>query len=51
MFEDLFVDHGAIAFYRAAPLLEERLNCLRHCAESVRPWKENKRFTAFLDAL
>ena len=26
MFEDLFIDRGAIARYRAAPLLRERLS-------------------------
>ena len=34
MFEDLFVDRGIIARYRAAPLLDERLSYLRHCAEA-----------------
>ncbi len=38
MFEDLFIDRGTIARYRCAPLLEERLSYLRHCAETgVRP--------------
>ena len=38
MFEDLFIDRGAIARYRAAPLLRERLSYLRHCArEGARP--------------
>ena len=34
MFEDLFVDRCYIARYRAAPLLDERLSYLRHCAEA-----------------
>ena len=34
MFEDLFIDQGAIANYRGAPLLDERLSYLRHCAEA-----------------
>ena len=34
MFEDLFVDEGAIARHRAAPLLDQRLSYLRHCAEA-----------------
>ncbi len=34
MFEDLFIDRGTIASYRAAPLLDERLSYLRHCAEA-----------------
>jgi len=34
MFEDLFIDQGAIANHRAAPLLDERLSYLRHCAEA-----------------
>lgn len=34
MFEDLFVKRGAIARYRAAPLLHERLSYLRHCAQA-----------------
>ena len=33
MFEDLFIDRGTIAKYHAAPLLEERLSYLRHCAQ------------------
>ena len=38
MFEDLFIDRDAIAGYRAAPLLRERLSYLRHCArEGARP--------------
>ena len=38
MFEDLFIDRGAIVRYRAAPLLRERLSYLRHCArEGARP--------------
>ena len=38
MFEDLFIDRGAIARYRAAPLLRERLSYLRHRArEGARP--------------
>ena len=38
MFEDLFIDRDAIARYRAAPLLRERLSYLRHCArEGARP--------------
>lgn len=37
MFEDLFTRRGTIASYRAAPLLDERLRYLRHCArEGVR---------------
>ena len=34
MFEDLFIDQGAIANHRGAPLLDERLSYLRHCAEA-----------------
>ena len=34
MFEDLFIDRGTIASYHAAPLLDERLSYLRHCAEA-----------------
>ena len=34
MFEDLFVKRGAIASYRAAPLLKERLSYLSHCAQA-----------------
>ena len=34
MFEDLFTKRGAIASYRAAPLLEERLSYLSHCAQA-----------------
>ena len=34
MFEDLFDDRLAIARYRAAPLLDERLSYLRHCAKT-----------------
>ena len=34
MFEDLFIDRGTIASYRAWPLLDERLSYLRHCAEA-----------------
>ena len=30
MFENLFIDRGAVAIYRAAPLLEERLSYLKH---------------------
>ncbi len=38
MFEDLFIDRGAIARYRAAPLLRERLSYLRHrVREGARP--------------
>ena len=33
MFEDLFVDRRTIANYRTAPLLEERLIYLEHCAQ------------------
>ena len=33
MFEDLFIDRGTVANYRAAPLLEERLSYLRHHAQ------------------
>ena len=32
MFEDLFTDGSAIERYRAAPLLDERLRWLEHCA-------------------
>lgn len=34
MFEDLFTKRGAIARYRAAPLLDERLSYLSHCAQA-----------------
>ena len=34
MLEDLFIDRGTIASYRAAPLLEERLSYLKHCAQA-----------------
>ena len=34
MFEALFTDGGAIDRYRGAPLLEERLRYLLHCAEA-----------------
>ena len=34
MFEDLFTKRGAIASYRAAPFLEERLSYLSHCAQA-----------------
>ena len=34
MFEDLFTKPSAIASYRAAPLLEERLSYLSHCAQA-----------------
>ena len=34
MFEDLFIDRGTIASYHAAPLLEERLGYLSHCAQA-----------------
>lgn len=34
MFEDLFVDRRTIANLWSAPLLEERLRYLRHCAQS-----------------
>ncbi|MCY4592285.1 MAG: hypothetical protein OXE86_17370 [Alphaproteobacteria bacterium] len=34
MFEDLFGDRGTIARYLAAPLLDERLSYLRHCAQT-----------------
>ena len=34
MFEDLFIDRGAIAKYRAAPLLEDRLRYLEHWART-----------------
>ncbi len=34
MFEDLFIDRGTIASYLAAPLLDERLSYLRHCAKA-----------------
>ena len=34
MFEDLFVDPRTIANLWSAPLLEERLRYLRHCAQS-----------------
>ena len=34
MFEDLFTKPGAIASYRAAPFLEERLSYLSHCAQA-----------------
>ena len=34
MFEDLFIKRGTIARYRVAPLLEERLSYLRHCAQA-----------------
>ena len=34
VFEDLFIHRGTIANYRAAPLLDERLSYLRHCAEA-----------------
>ena len=34
MFEKLFVKRGAVARYRAAPLLNERLSYLRHCAQA-----------------
>ena len=38
MFEDLFIDRDTIARYRCAPLLEERLSYLKHCAQAgVRP--------------
>ena len=38
MFENLFIDHGTVANYRAAPLLDERLRYLRHCEqEGARP--------------
>ena len=38
MVEDLFIKRGAIASYRAAPLLKERLSDLSHCAQAgVRP--------------
>ena len=33
MFEDLFIDRGTIARYRSAPLLNERLSYLTHCAQ------------------
>ena len=34
MFEDLFVDPRTVANLWSAPLLEERLRYLRHCAQS-----------------
>ncbi len=34
MFEDLFDDRGSIARHVAAPLLDERLSYLRHCAQT-----------------
>ena len=34
MFEDLFVDPRTTANLWSAPLLEERLSYLRHCAQS-----------------
>ena len=34
MFEALFTDGGTIDRYRGAPLLEERLSYLLHCAEA-----------------
>ena len=34
MFEDLFIDRGTVASHWTAPLLEERLSYLRHCAET-----------------
>ena len=34
MFEDLFTKPSAITSYRAAPLLEERLSYLSHCAQA-----------------
>ena len=34
MLENLFIDRGTIASYRAAPLLEERLSYLKHCAQA-----------------
>ena len=38
MFEDLFVDRGTIARYSSAPLLNERLSYLTHCAQvGLRP--------------
>ncbi len=38
MFQDLFIDRGTIARYRSAPLLEERLSYLMHCAQAgLRP--------------
>ncbi|WP_419936971.1 tyrosine-type recombinase/integrase [Candidatus Palauibacter sp.] len=38
MFEALFIDRDTIARYRRAPLLEERLSYLKHCArEGARP--------------
>ena len=38
MFEGLFIVRGAIARYRGAPLLRERLSYLRHCSrEGARP--------------
>ena len=33
MFEDLFISRNTIERHRGAPLLEERLSYLRHCAE------------------
>ena len=35
MFEDLFMDGGTIVKYHAAPLLEEQLSYLRHCAQEA----------------
>ena len=38
MFEDLFVDRGTVARYSSAPLLNERLSYLTHCAQvGLRP--------------
>ena len=38
MFQDLFIDRATIARYRSAPLLEERLSYLMHCAQAgLRP--------------
>ena len=34
MFQNLYTDPQTIERYRAAPLLEERLNYLRHYAEA-----------------
>ena len=35
MFEDVFIDRDTIARNRSAPLLEERLSYLKHCAHDL----------------
>ena len=37
MFEDLFTRRGIIARYHAAPLHDERLRYLKHCAQEGTP--------------